>query len=505
MAVRKKLWKTMRMLDPRPLERRHRHGCPAGGGHAVDRFPRAQRKENHAVRVPGSSQPRKGFAQHQGGATGGVDLVQLSIGEEAQEPAVGRPEGMRRRLGPRERPGGEGVERPHPELFRALFVRRDEGHPGTVWGEGHCTLPRLEAHASRKPERSTHDPWRLLARVPPGPPRARSQDRQHDRPDRPREPLPCLPPASHRGRRPGLGSRLLDPPQRRGQVVSRMPAVVGVLGQAGLHDVIETGRGERLERRDRRRFPLENGGNQTRPALSVESPSPRQHLVEHGPEGEEVGPAVRVFALELLRRHIRVSPQDRPDLGEGSMLGGYGRRRCGGVRRVSPPQLGQPEVQELRPRLRQHDVARLQVPVHDALPMGRVQRLGDLDGALERLLQRQRPLLQPLGEGLALQVLHHQVVDTVFLAHVVERADVGVGQTGNGLGLPLEALPENGVGGKLGGEDLQGDGAVQAGVLRPVDFAHPPAPMGPRISNAPSRRPDSRGIVGCRSPHPRVE
>ena len=47
----------------------------------------------------------------------------------------------------------------------------------------------------------------------------------------------------------------------------------------------------------------------------------------------------------------------------------------------------------------------------DALPVRLVQRVRDLDGNLPRLIQRQRALLQPLGQRVALQVLHDQEVD----------------------------------------------------------------------------------------------
>ena len=83
------------------------------------------------------------------------------------------------------------------------------------------------------------------------------------------------------------------------------------------------------------------------------------------------------------------------------------------------------------------------------------------------------PFCSRSARVVSLQILHDQVVDAVVLAHVVEGADVGVGEAGDGLGLPLEALSKGGVGGELRGEDLQGDGAVQAGVLRPVHLAHP--------------------------------
>ena len=46
------------------------------------------------------------------------------------------------------------------------------------------------------------------------------------------------------------------------------------------------------------------------------------------------------------------------------------------------------------------------------------------------------------------------------------------------VGPQLEALSKDGVGGELRGKDLQCDGAVQAGVLCPVDLSHPPGPDG---------------------------
>ena len=59
--------------------------------------------------------------------------------------------------------------------------------------------------------------------------------------------------------------------------------------------------------------------------------------------------------------------------------------------------LGQPEVEQLHARLRDHHVARLQVPVHDPLPVRLVQRVRDLRPEPQRLLERQRAL----GEAIA--------------------------------------------------------------------------------------------------------
>ena len=54
--------------------------------------------------------------------------------------------------------------------------------------------------------------------------------------------------------------------------------------------------------------------------------------------------------------------------------------------------------------------------MRDALAVRLVQRIRDLDSDLERLIERQRPLLQPLGQRVALQVL---TSDPVLGADVV--------------------------------------------------------------------------------------
>ena len=131
-----------------------------------------------------------------------------------------------------------------------------------------------------------------------------------------------------------------------------------------------------------------------------------------------------------------------------------------------------PKSSSFAPALREHHVARLQVPVDDALPVGGGQGVGDLGRHGQRLLERQRSLLEAVGERLAREVLHHQEGRTVVLADVVERADVRVVQAGDGLRFALEAGAAVRVGADLGREDLDGDGAVEAGVAGLVDLAH---------------------------------
>ena len=57
---------------------------------------------------------------------------------------------------------------------------------------------------------------------------------------------------------------------------------------------------------------------------------------------------------------------------------------------------------------RQHDVGGLEIAVHDAERVCRGERLGDLDGASQRLGQRQRPACEPRRKCFALEQLHHE-------------------------------------------------------------------------------------------------
>jgi hypothetical protein len=76
----------------------------------------------------------------------------------------------------------------------------------------------------------------------------------------------------------------------------------------------------------------------------------------------------------------------------------------------------------------------------DPPPMRLVQGVCDLNAAAQRLLERQRPVLQPVRQGLPLQVLHDQVLGFGLAADVVQGANVGVRELRDRLRLALEAL-----------------------------------------------------------------
>ena len=94
------------------------------------------------------------------------------------------------------------------------------------------------------------------------------------------------------------------------------------------------------------------------------------------------------------------------------------------------------------------------------LPSADFQKTSGLDGHCERLIPRQCVLFQPLGQRVALQVLHDQEVDPVLGADIVKGADVRVVQAGDGLRLALEPLLQIGGSGDMLREGLDGDGSV---------------------------------------------
>ena len=86
------------------------------------------------------------------------------------------------------------------------------------------------------------------------------------------------------------------------------------------------------------------------------------------------------------------------------------------------------------------------------------------------------PFFQPRGQRLALHALHHEVVDAILTANVVQRADVHLIQRRNRAGFALETLPRVGRVGEMLRQNFDRDGAIQASVARPIDLAHPACP-----------------------------
>ena len=103
----------------------------------------------------------------------------------------------------------------------------------------------------------------------------------------------------------------------------------------------------------------------------------------------------------------------------------------------------------------------------------RLQRLRDLLGNRQRLIQRDRPLGDPVGEGRAFNELQDQRLRVVGFLDAVDGRDPRVVEARQHLRFPLEPGEAIRVSGEGVGEDLQRDIAAELGVGGPIDLAHP--------------------------------
>ncbi len=155
-----------------------------------------------------------------------------------------------------------------------------------------------------------------------------------------------------------------------------------------------------------------------------------QQLVHHHAQRIQVAGRLQLVALHLLGRHV----QRRAD--------GMAPASATAVRVVD---LGDGEIHHLGHAVRRHhDVTGLDVAVEDALGVRILQRLGALEDDVHHLVDRQARtvLLAGRHQGVALDVLHHQVVHAGFDAGIVERDDMRVAEHAGGMRLGEKGAPD---------------------------------------------------------------
>lgn len=194
--------------------------------------------------------------------------------------------------------------------------------------------------------------------------------------------------------------------------------------------------------------------------LALEGLAAREQLEEDQARGVDVAAGVRGAVLDLLGRQVGDGPQD-------------GAARRG--RRLRGQRAGEPEVGHLDLTvLADDDVLRLDVPVHDAGPVGQAQRLGDRDQQVQRGTRGERCLgLDDLAQRATAHQLHDEEHVHPVGALVVDRDDARVVEAGRGSRLTSETVREGLVVGEPGPQQLDRHRALQPLVERLPHRGHP--------------------------------
>src|SRR5437016_3674636 len=148
-----------------------------------------------------------------------------------------------------------------------------------------------------------------------------------------------------------------NPFELKNNIVRGLNTLIGILRQTGPDHLID----RRWRRGNRLRFVLENRSDETGLAVATESCLAGDHFIKHEAECEDIAARVGFFAVKELRRHVLNRPENLPLLGH--LLDG-----CFSGRRLDVL-FGEPEIEQLHARLREHDVRWLQIAVDDSLPM----------------------------------------------------------------------------------------------------------------------------------------
>jgi hypothetical protein len=92
------------------------------------------------------------------------------------------------------------------------------------------------------------------------------------------------------------------------------------------------------------------------------------------------------------------------------------------------------------PALGHEDIAGLDVPVDDARSMGGIKGVGDLNAKRQCLLDLQRFAADAVFQRHSIKKLHDDERMTIVLPNLMDRADVGMIESGGGTSLATKAF-----------------------------------------------------------------
>jgi hypothetical protein len=90
----------------------------------VERHGKVRCKDDHTVLVPTSAAAVEGRAEGQDRPSGDIHLLQITVGKERDEAAVGRPEGVMGAIRAGQSSRHQRIEFPHPKLLLSVYRSR---------------------------------------------------------------------------------------------------------------------------------------------------------------------------------------------------------------------------------------------------------------------------------------------------------------------------------------------------------------------------------------------
>ncbi len=266
------------------------------------------------------------------------------------------------------------------------------------------------------------------------------------------------------------------------QLRGRLTAQVGVLLERLVQDALQREGKARIELLGRPGRRVQDAVENERRRRGGKGRDPRRHLIEHDAQRKKIRARIELLAPRLFRRHVQGrahgAARARQVLGLEAVRPGRRGRRADGFGDVTERQRSfrQAEIQDLRlPAFHEKDVCGLDVAVHDALRVRRVEAVGDLDADLQELRDLDGPDGDAVLEGLALEQFHGDERPVLELPDVVNGADVGMVERRCRARFAAEPLDRLGVPGDVVREELQRDVPAEPCVPGLVDHAHPAA------------------------------
>ncbi len=144
---------------------------------------------------------------------------------------------------------------------------------------------------------------------------------------------------------------------------------------------------------------------------------------------------------------------------------------AGGV--VRSVYFGQTEVEDFcAPACRNKNICGLDISVNDALAVGGIEGVCDVDGKRHASREIERASGNFVLQSPAIQVLHGKKGLPFILTDVVDRADVGMIECGGSLGFAAKTFQGLAVLRYAFRQEFQSNKAVEARVLGLVDHSH---------------------------------